>query len=572
MSRKKVLFTILSAILMVFLAACGNGPAPAAVGDAGPAAPAAAAATEDGETTAEAPPQEGLLEVTFVANIDQTMIDNTLNQLEGETFYDNRWTRRIAEDLGIQVTYLWTANDPEAYDLRISLALAAGDLPDIIHLGHIQLAQAVAAGLATPIQPLVDNYASDLLRELIYDGGPDAIEAATFDGTWFGLGIGDAPIESSSLLYIREDWRQALGLEVPRTLEDMFTMIEAFMDFRGDDAVGMTIYQGLLGHNQLTLDALLNIYGAYHNFWIPDGSGGLAFSNIQPEYRRAIEMAAEMFRRGYFDREFTVQDQGMAVESIVSSRNGIYFGAHWTPLWPQPDSLANDPEADWFAHPLPTLDGSMPIVGTRSAISEWYVVNSRFEHPEVMILLMNHYAKLTFCPINQEYLTYSNPDGIDGVWKLNPVSEVRESNKNPANSRLIRPHLDSGDPGDLFGEALAMWEFSLLGFDPANRLEMQGWNRIMASGVNFPFPYGGASSIMYDAWAEGRYVRNQFVGAPTPTMETHLSILENAWLEEMTRIIIGDVSIDHFETAVQSWLASGGEAIVSEVNEWYAGR
>jgi len=570
-SKKKFIFTIFAVCLLMFLVACGNGGTPSDA-DAG-AAPVGDTATDttdnDTDVTAE---RSDLLEVTFVANVDHALVDNVLNVLEGESFEDNRWTRRIAQDLGIQVTYLWVANDQEAFDLRVSLALASGDIPDIMHLNHIQLAQAVAAGLATPIQPLVDNYASNLLRSLIDDGGPDAIEAATFGGTWYGLGIGDGPIESSSVMYIREDWRQYLGLEVPRTLDDMFAMIETFMSHRGDDAVGMVIYQGLLGHNQLTLDGLLNMFGAFHDFWLPDGNGGLMYSNIQPEYQEAIAMAAEMFERGYFDREFTVQEQGMANENLVSGRSGFYFGAHWTPLWPQPDSLANDPEADWYAHPLPTLDGSMPIVGTRSAIDNWYMVNSSFEHPEAMIQLMNHYAKLTFDPIYQEYTTYSNPDGIDAVWRLNPVSQVRESNKNPANARLIMPHLDSGDPGDLFGEALAMWEFSLLGMDPAYRLEMQGWNRIMASGVNFPFPYGGSSSIQYDAWAEGRVVRNQFVGAPTSTMETHLSILQNAWLEEMTRIVIGDMPIEHFDTAVDAWLSGGGEAITQEVNEWYANR
>jgi len=575
----RTLFAILLIFAIVLTTACGSGGTPAST-------PAPASGQESGSTdaapetpdsgTVETTPEDSasaeLIEVTFVKNVDATITDNTLKKLVGETLEDNRWTRLIEEQLGYKVVYLWTANDQESYNLKLSTALASGDLPNIINLSGVQLKQAVSAGLATDIKPLYDGYASDLLKRIVDDGGPDAINAATFNGVWSGIGVGDCPIESSTLLYIREDWRMQTGLDVPTDLDEMYNMIEAFMEIAGDGAVGFNLTKDLFGGNQQTLDGLLNAYGAYHDFWLPK-DGGLVYSNIQPEYKTAVAKAAEMYGKGMFDIEFPVKDGGKAAESLVSGQCGMYYGAHWTPLWPLVDAVRDDPVADWYAHPIPMADGSPAHVGIKSQITQWWMANSSFEHPEALIRIMNLYAEKNYDPELQEYVYYANPEDpnggiIEAVWKLCPI-DLYESFKNPLTAHVIQPHLNSGDPGDLFGERLTMWDYTLQGRTDKS---MWGWNRIFDSGDEYKFPYGGASLIMYDAYMDGRYTSNAFVGAPTETMETNKTIIDNAWKEEMTKIITGQAPIDHFETAVQAWLSSGGEAITREVNEWYTSR
>lgn len=570
---KKKLLAMFVAGAMILLAACSPAATPTdTTGDTATTDAATDDAADDAaDDSAEAPPErEGLLDVTFVANVDQSIIDNVFGHIEDETWEDNRWTRRIAEDLGINVVYLWVANDQESFDLRLNMALASGDIPDILHLSNVQLAQAVAANLAADLGPLIDQHASPLLHRFIEETGPEAISATTFDGVQRGIGIGESIMETAPIMFIREDWRQQTGLPVPTTFDELFDLIEAFMEIAGDGAVGLAINNEVFGPH-LGLNALLSAHGAYYNMWI-ERDGGLVYSSIQPEFKEALAMANMMFERGYFDIEFTVKDTGMVNEAIVGSLNGIYFGAAWTPLWPQPDSLANDPDANWYPHPVPTLDGSPPVVGVRSALDRFYIANSSFDHPEVLIQMINHYIKLAFDPVYNEYVPFMADPPAEGVFKMNPVHNAMESNKNPVTANSIAPHIISGDPTGLFGEQLTMWEFVMAGFDPENRLDMWGWNRIFGSGPDFTFPTGGSHLINYNALAEGRYVVNQFVGAPTPTMETHHTILYSALLEEFTKIVTGEEPLDHFYTAVESWLNSGGQAITDEVNEWWHGR
>ena len=67
----------------------------------------------------------------------------------------------------------------------------------------------------------------------------------------------------------------------------------------------------------------------------------------------------------------------------------------------------------------------------------------------------------------------------------------------------------------------------------------------------------------------GQVMREEFVGAPTPTMVDKKSSLKTMELEMFVRIIMGDVSIDEFDKFVENWNALGGADMTAEVNEWY---
>lgn len=66
-----------------------------------------------------------------------------------------------------------------------------------------------------------------------------------------------------------------------------------------------------------------------------------------------------------------------------------------------------------------------------------------------------------------------------------------------------------------------------------------------------------------------RFMMNKFVGAPTETMAEKSATLGKLTNETFTRIILGDLPIDAFDTFVQDWKKLGGDQITGEVNEWY---
>jgi putative aldouronate transport system substrate-binding protein len=62
---------------------------------------------------------------------------------------------------------------------------------------------------------------------------------------------------------------------------------------------------------------------------------------------------------------------------------------------------------------------------------------------------------------------------------------------------------------------------------------------------------------------------SSFVGEPTKSMVENNAYLDKLMMETFCRIIMGQESVDAFDTFVNDWLAAGGSDIIKEVNEWY---
>ena len=539
MKRKVTALTLL--LCFVMLCSCGR------------AVESPASGSSDAQTGTE------LVEITFVNVVDPTFVDQTINKLPGETFEDNRWTRLIEEELGYKITYKWLVNDWDQYNQKFNAAMAAGDLPDVVTVnGRVQLKQLISAGLVIDIKDIYETYASPLLKEILQSDSPNPVTAATVDGVWYGFPYVVGDIEYSSLLWVREDWREKSGLAVPRTIDEMADMIEAFIEFGGEDAVGFAINKGLFGNN-LGITGLIEAYGGFYNIWV-ERDGKLAFSNVLPEFKLGMAKAAEFYDRGFFDIEFTVKDQAMVNEGIIAGKNGIFYGPHYASLNTLKQCRILDPEADWYPHQIPTADGSPAKVGLRMGTNNWYVVSKNTKTPEAFIKLMNLYVDKTFDPVKQEYEYYSNPaPDINNVWMLSPVRQYTP-NKNVNITRKIADNIKNNDPGDLFGESYAMWDNVMKGL--AGDVDYYGWMRI----------YGPKGSCeLQGSYLDGNQtVRDMFFGAPTATMETHFTIINDAFIETMVQIVIGQRPVDDYDKAVQEWLNAGGQKITDEVNEWYA--
>ena len=89
--------------------------------------------------------------------------------------------------------------------------------------------------------------------------------------------------------------------------------------------------------------------------------------------------------------------------------------------------------------------------------------------------------------------------------------------------------------------------------------------------------YGGGLWIYpYGAfWTIDQYIENDhlqmpnFYGAPTPAMTSKTATLNKMRDETLTKIVVGQLPLDEFDSFVESWFALGGQQITDEVNDWY---
>lgn len=494
-------------------------------------------------------------------NVEQAVYSCNDEDIKDESYEDNRWTRLIADRLGINVKYLWIAPNEEQQTQKFNAAVAAGTIPDIVCVDKLTLKNLVEADLVVDMGSYFEEYASDLLKSMIESAGEQCVQACTFDGVQYGIPYVDCDIETAQMLWLRQDWMDELGLEAPKTIDDLKGIMDAFMEKVGDGAVGMALCNDLYG-NLMDIKGFANAYGAYPRYWVQQDDGTLVYGSTTPEMKQTLEALADLYQNGYLDEEFHVNDGTKAAEDLVNDKCGVLYGWHATALWPLQDNLNQNPDADWRPYQIVTSEESAEVTpGINMMTSSWYAVSSECEHPEALVELLNLYCEKVFDPELNEYSYYANPgDGLEGVWRLSPVS-LNSPDKNQQTAKTIAEPLKTGDPGDLYGEQLSMYEYSKAAQDGDTTL--WGWNRV--------FGEGGSQMLLidYENDENVKLVRDQFYGVATETMSMRKTTLDTVLDEAFIKIITGQTTADEFDNVVESWYSAGGQDMTDEVNEWY---
>ena len=66
-----------------------------------------------------------------------------------------------------------------------------------------------------------------------------------------------------------------------------------------------------------------------------------------------------------------------------------------------------------------------------------------------------------------------------------------------------------------------------------------------------------------------RYIKDAMWGPATETLLSAGSTLDDILTEGFTKIIVGEESIDYFDTLVDNWAKAGGTKATEEINETY---
>lgn len=506
------------------------------------------------------------IKMTFARTVDNDLNDNILPKTPGETIERNRWLDLYSNDLGIDINYAWTVRgglNDDAYTQKLNVTIASGDLPDVLIVNRTQLKQLAESDMIVDMTKYYEDYASDLTKEVYNSEGPGILESATFDGQLMAVPYADASVESTQYLWIRQDWLDKLNLEVPKTMQDLLAVANAFVtqdpDGNGKNdtysmAITKNLYSGCMG-----VEGFFAGYHSYPNMWVKTEEGTLAWGSVLPETKDALKALADMYAAGQIDTEFGIKDGGKVAEMVAAGKIGIDFGEQWNPMYPLISNYQNDPEANWVGYPIVSADNELPKVPQKFRTQWYYAVRKDYENPEAVVKLINMHLEKNWGEdndFNHYYMPVEN--GAVGVWKFSPVTPA-PTNKNLEAFNEIQKARKAGDMSILKGEA-AVIQSNIDAFYNGDTSQW-GWDKIY--GVD------GVFNALNGYIENGQVMREEFVGAPTPTMVEKQSSLKTMELEIFIRIIMGDVPIDEFDKFVENWNALGGAQMTEEVNEWY---
>lgn len=565
MSKSKKCIQILLAGMLIVLTACSNSSS---------SKESPNSSTKEAETPAvqkEADPF-GKSEEPITIKIGKEIDASDKSLPAGDSPESNQYTRYIKDQLNIDTKIIWQAAAGKDYEQKINLSIASDDLPDALVVNETQFRQMVKSGQLEDLTDVYNKYASPTIKGIIETTKGLALKSVTIDGKMYALPNVTPESDMVHYMWIRKDWLDKLGLQTPKTIDELEKVAKAFVEQDPDgngkaDTVGITGPQ-LGGNinadfinpnsNNYGFDPIFASFHSYPGYWLKDSNGKTTYGSIQPETKQALSKLRDFYTKGLIDKEMSIRKD--AQELIKNGTSGIYFGVWWSGGYgPLGDAIQNNPKANWQAYAVPLdINGEFtPHMGNPS--NQYLVVRKGYEHPEAAIqmqnLLFRDESKFDVNVAISNYplrLVFASMDVMDVTYKM--MKEVLAGTKKPEDLNLPGYNLLKSDAENIKKVKLEPYDnYDIQYWNP--NADIGVWKRMYSTLVGIsPLqqPYKKTYSVTY---------------SQTKTMERRWSALDKLEKETFLKIIMGAAPIDSFDQFVLDWKKQGGDQIIAEVDE-----
>lgn len=496
----------------------------------------------------------------------------------GETSTNNSWTELYKEHNILQ-DILYEVDSSQG-DTKLATAIISGDYPDVFSSKLAEYKNNVQSGAVADITEAYEKYASDELKEYMQMDGGMGLESLYIDGKLYGLPkLGD-PYAGCRIMFIRQDWLDNLGLEMPKTMDDLKKVAHAFTyddpDGNGkDDTYGLALDGvNVINNNIGDAEPVFNAFGCYLGIdgmtYVEGEDGKITWGGANTEgMKAALTFLQDLYKDGSLARDFITMDMNSIFEETGSGRCGIWFGLNWAAMNPSKDAVKNDPNAHMVAAPVPDGIGQG---GTKayaaSAISDVYYVSSKCKNPEVLIKLWNlsvKYQNPKNCTA-EEYNKYFGGDFEHTGWK---ISLVRAE---PNTGKLIYSHLTealkTGDTSKLNTKELENYTSIKAYMDAVEAGTFDPDDVQQQRGIQLYTVYADpqcAWTTISQMQKDGLYVNSAFNEIPSEQVTNAVPTLKKLLVETIVKIITGD-SVDTYDSFLETWYAMGGQDAMDEAN------
>lgn len=281
---------------------------------------------------------------------------------------DNVIKRAIEEATNSKMNIQWVSNN--IYGDKLNLTLASGDIPDLIMINDpfgSTFTKMVKQGAFWDITPYIKDYPN--LSGGIPDIAWDTTKAA--DGNNYGSRA--SPGHWRFFFIIRKDWLDRLNLQVPETTDELFNVMEAFVEQDPDgngtkDTTALAAYispddLGWGGNIGPVLGAIENSFIGTNSSWKWDESQGkLVYRELLPEVKESLQYLTKAYSSGMMPEDLLSLKLTQARELFKRNQAGIIVDKTGTMRKIYADDLKKvDPSFKYTDfYPLTNLNGYNP--------------------------------------------------------------------------------------------------------------------------------------------------------------------------------------------------------------------
>ncbi len=522
------------------------------------------------------------------------VVDTGGNDLpEGQTIDDNDRVWNFQLRTGLSPKTLWSASG-EAYTQKLNAAIASGEIPDLMMVDMNQYFALVKSGLIADLTEELLEEDHPGIQGLYEMGGNVALEALKVDGRIYGIPKVYMNFDGSPLVWIRQDWMEALNLEEPRTYADLERIAEAFMeaDFDGNgkkDTYGIPIlasFDASYGGDGNLCDMFLNVGGAAPGIWQKQDDSTVIYGSLMEGAKDTLTMLNDWYRKGIVPSDFATWDSDTIKQIIGEDKAGIALSP-WFGCWGTLDTNINlNREARWAAYMLPGAEGEEIRSAAGNPILNVFVVRKDFKDPSVFVyaydMLVTGYKPDPATGFSESYetsnaytpMTASTPPAVltspmrDVMEKIFTTHEIRTQKE-------LEAYVAQETDGIMTGTEAQFTMMITYGLPVDEAVEAGEKLREVFVGEEDPaVTYGWylapKEGIRAIAYSEPTAVSTVFQGT-TASMAKYGSFLETFEQEAYTKMIMGDMGgktvSEYFDEFVEQYLNQGGREITEEVQE-----
>ena len=450
----------------------------------------------------------------------------------------------IEEFTGYKLDIWWVTSDNFKDKLSTVLASGVDSMPMIL---KVTATDAVVVGAAQngAFQP-IEDYVYDKDRfTWISQMKPELARTFTVNGHLYGI-CSKGTIGRNGMGY-RTDWAEALGLDTPKTVQDVYDMLYAFT-YNDPDGNGKDDTYGL---NLCSYTGPLNIMQTWFGCgsgWTEADDGTLVPVHMTEEYMQALDWFKKLQDEGLIANDWAIRDTGSWKDDNCNGLAGMF---------------------------VDTLDNSRRIW-------DYYVTN---EIPSVTG--SGEFASMTMVP-------GIAPDGSakPGTQAAEQTTffAVTKAAKTEAEVLACLDFLDKMNSDEMkmlcgYGLQDIHWKLDENGqvvkIDPDDKALHKG-----TSGLNQMLPNvnGGYAECYEFAWDDRVVVQNKAYDdaekiavfnpalsytCGSPTYTTNGGNLDMILEDARTQYIVGQIDKQGLEDAWDLWYKSGGKEVIEEVNAQY---
>ena len=209
------------------------------------------------------------------------------------------------------------------------LAAVDGTLPefftaDILYYPQL-ITQFIPEELVAEIpEEMIEKYPA--VNNLLENDAVAQLVKSMYDGYYF-LPKPDSADPSLYLaerkgLFIRKDWLQAVGMEMPKTWEELYEVCHAFT-YNDPDGNGVNDTYGLTGDGMGTLRYFFASTGSANRYWNKDAEGNWYFGALADENVKVLEWLRKMYEDGSIDPDFGASTWSTGLQKFSSNMFGV---------------------------------------------------------------------------------------------------------------------------------------------------------------------------------------------------------------------------------------------------------